>query len=194
MWKVVREQQLHPCHWQYVQALDTNHYLRSGQFVLSLCTTAQRRPTFPQWCCSRMRPASTGTGFSTTTIVMFDQTQTLIAASPHCHLQRFAVNFWASIVHEFLIGPYLLPRRLSIQIYRMFLEEKLPEMLEEIPLAFKEKRMVPGRCDCHSICTSGLRTSHCHLQRSLDWTGRACGLAFQVSGPHTNGLLTMRSH
>jgi hypothetical protein len=33
------------------------------------------------------------------------------------------------------------------------------------------------------------RTPYRHLQRSLDWTGMACGLTFQVTGPHTNGLL-----
>jgi len=75
----------------------------------------------------------------------------------------------------------------------MFLEEKLPEMLEEIPLAFKEKHMVPARRDCPSPCTSGL-TSHRYLQRSLNCIGRACGLASQVSWPHTNELLTMRPH
>jgi hypothetical protein len=91
------------------------------------------------------------------------------------------------------IWPYLLPRRLSIQIYRMFMEEKLPEMLEGIPLAFKEKHMEPARWDCHSLCTSGLRTSH-HLQQSLNWTGPASVLASQVSRPHTNGLLSMRPH
>jgi hypothetical protein len=43
-----------------------------------------------------------------------------------------------------------------------------------------------------SLCTSGLRTSNRHLQ--LDWTGRSCGLASQVTEPHINGLLTMRPY
>jgi hypothetical protein len=48
------------------------------------------------------------------------------AASAHCHYQqRFAVNVWAEIVNVFFIGPYLLPRRGSAHIYRVFLEEKL---------------------------------------------------------------------
>jgi len=76
----------------------------------------------------------------------------------------------------------------------MILEENLPEMIEETPLAFKEKHTVPARWDCQTLCTSGLRTCHRHLQRSLDLTGRACGLASQVSGPHTSGLLTTRPH
>jgi hypothetical protein len=37
------------------------------------------------------------------------------------------VIVWAGIVHDILIGPYLLPWRLSAQIYWVFLEEKLPK-------------------------------------------------------------------
>ena len=59
------------------------------------------------------------------------------AASVHYHQQRFAVNIRVGIVHDFLIGPYLLPRQLSAQIYWVFLQEKLPEMMEEILLALR---------------------------------------------------------
>jgi hypothetical protein len=38
------------------------------------------------------------------------------AASVHCHQQRFVVNVWVD--NDFLIGPYLLPWRLSAWIYR----------------------------------------------------------------------------
>jgi hypothetical protein len=49
------------------------------------------------------------------------------AASVHCLQQCFVVSVWAAIVHDILIGPYLLPRWLNAQIYWLFLEEKLPE-------------------------------------------------------------------
>ena len=38
-------------------------------------------------------------------------------------------------MHDLLIGPYLSPRRLSAQIYQVFVAEKLAEMMEEILLA-----------------------------------------------------------
>jgi hypothetical protein len=41
---------------------------------------------------------------------------------------------------------------------------------------------------------SGPGTYHCHLKQSLDGTGRACGLASQVTGPHTIVLLPMGIH
>jgi len=47
------------------------------------------------------------------------------------------VNVWAGVVNDFLIGPYLLSRWLCAQIYLVFLEEKLSEMLEEILLSIR---------------------------------------------------------
>jgi hypothetical protein len=102
-----------------------------------------------------------------------------LAASVQWHQQHFAVNVWACIVCDFLIVPYLLPRCLSSHIYWMLLEKKLPET-------------------CGSS-TTGLQLtlhirSHHHLQRLLDCTRRACGLASQVTGLHTNGLLPIGPH
>jgi hypothetical protein len=96
-------------------------------------------------------------------------------------------------VHDFLIGPYL-PRWLSAQIYQVFLEEKLLEMMEKILPALRRNTVVPARQGCSSLCTSGLRTSHHHLQWSLDWKWRACGFVSQVTRPHTNTLLPVWPH
>jgi hypothetical protein len=47
---------------------------------------------------------------------------------------------------------------------------------------------------CRRCVLAVLRTSHRHLQRSLVWTGRANGLASQLTGPHTNRLIPMGPH
>ena len=62
------------------------------------------------------------------------------------------------------------------------------------PLGTQEKHVVPTRRGCMSLSTSGPRTSHRQLRRSLDWTGRVCGLAFQVTGPHTIWFLPTGLH
>ena len=41
---------------------------------------------------------------------------------------------WAGIVDDSLIGPYLLPPRLTRHTYFIFLQEKLGELLEDISL------------------------------------------------------------
>jgi len=40
-----------------------------------------------------------------------------------------------------------------------------------------DKHVVPAWWGCGSFCMSGLRTSHRHLQRLVDWMGWARGLA-----------------
>ena len=48
---------------------------------------------------------------------------------------RFAVNVWAGILGEHLIGPYILPMTLNGRNYCIFLNEVLPSLLENVPLA-----------------------------------------------------------
>ncbi|GBL89022.1 hypothetical protein AVEN_255173-1 [Araneus ventricosus] len=51
------------------------------------------------------------------------------------HQERWSLNVWAGILGDRLLGPYLLPERLSGQSYLVFLNEVLTEFLDDIPLA-----------------------------------------------------------
>jgi hypothetical protein len=95
------------------------------------------------------------------------------------------VNVWAGNVTDFLIGPYLSPWWLNAQIYHVLLEKQLSEMLEEIPLSVNRNMWFQHNGAAAHFYTSGLKTSHLHLQCSLDWTGRGNGLVSQVTQPHT---------
>ncbi|GFW40852.1 uncharacterized protein TNCV_4369001 [Trichonephila clavipes] len=57
------------------------------------------------------------------------------AANPHVTRTRaaqvhFLVNVWAGILGDHLIGPYILPDRLTGPRYLIFLEQVLPELLD----------------------------------------------------------------
>lgn len=47
---------------------------------------------------------------------------------------RFSINLWAGIIGNQLIGPIELPNNLNSQRYLDFLQNRLPELLEDIPL------------------------------------------------------------
>ncbi len=49
------------------------------------------------------------------------------------------MNVWAGIVNDFLIGPYLLPTRLNGESYLIFLEQVLPDMLNDVPIAIRNR-------------------------------------------------------
>ncbi|GFU81040.1 uncharacterized protein TNCV_1116921 [Trichonephila clavipes] len=57
------------------------------------------------------------------------------AANPHvtrtrAAQDRFLVNVWAGILGDHLIGPFILPDRLTGPRYLIFLEQVLPELLD----------------------------------------------------------------
>ncbi|GFX09365.1 uncharacterized protein TNCV_1887781 [Trichonephila clavipes] len=81
-------------------------------------------------CCSQMRRL-----FSREGIFNTHNSHSWAAANPHvtrtrAAQDRFLVNVWAGILGDHLIGPYILPDRLTGPRYLIFLEQVLPELLD----------------------------------------------------------------
>lgn len=53
------------------------------------------------------------------------------AIRTHAAQVRFSINVWAGILGNHLIGPYLLPQRLTGATYLVFLQQVLPQLLDE---------------------------------------------------------------
>lgn len=51
---------------------------------------------------------------------------------------RFSVNVWCGLLHNRLIGPFILPGRLNAELYLHFLQEELPQLLENVPLRLRQ--------------------------------------------------------
>jgi len=48
--------------------------------------------------------------------------------------QHFSVNEWRAVLDDQLIGPFILEGRLTREAYLRFLQEELPQFLEDVPL------------------------------------------------------------
>jgi hypothetical protein len=48
--------------------------------------------------------------------------------------QRFGDNVWCGIIDDRVIGPFILEYRFTGQSYLAFLQNELPELLEDVPL------------------------------------------------------------
>ena len=48
--------------------------------------------------------------------------------------QRFSVNVWCAVLDDQLIGPFILDGRLTGEAYLRFLQEELPQLLEDVSL------------------------------------------------------------
>ena len=116
-----------------------------------VCTPEYTEMHFLQCCCSWMRLASSGRRSSSQNSHVWVEANPH-AASVHCHQKHFCTQCLGRHC-AWLIGLYSLPWQFSAQIDCVFLEEKLPEMLEDIPLALR-RNMVPAWWGCGSLCTS----------------------------------------
>jgi hypothetical protein len=63
--------------------------------------------------------------------------------NPHATRERgyqvhFCVSVWAGIFGDVVLGPYLLPNRLTVQRYRDILETVLQGLLKAVPLALRQ--------------------------------------------------------
>jgi len=59
--------------------------------------------------------------------------------NPHATVEsnfqlRFSVNVWCAVLDDQLIGPFILEVCLTGEAYLRFLQEELPQLLEDVPL------------------------------------------------------------
>ncbi|XP_018368842.1 PREDICTED: ATP-binding cassette sub-family A member 2-like [Trachymyrmex cornetzi] len=137
IWRILKEQQLYPYHIQRVQRLlpcDFPQRLAFCQWIL------QKLEENPQFLSQVL--FTDEANFSRNAIINFhnnhlwsdDNPYTIIESRFH---QQFSLNVWVDIVDDFLIGPYFLPLRFDGVLYRKFLEEDLPQLLQEVPLMMR---------------------------------------------------------
>jgi hypothetical protein len=78
-------------------------------------------------------------GFTREGIVNFHNIHVWVDDNPHTtvasiHQHRFSISFLVGIVSGQLLGPVVLPNRLTGAVYHRFLVKDLPVLLEHVPL------------------------------------------------------------
>ncbi|RZB40800.1 DDE 3 and/or HTH Tnp Tc3 2 domain containing protein [Asbolus verrucosus] len=138
VWRTLKESLLYPYHVQRVQSLSANDFHPRRRFCEWLVRRSDQNPLFhseilmTHECC-----------FTRNGILNFHNTHHWAEVNPHIihqsHFQhRFSINVWASITGSRLVGPFVLPARLTGENYLNFLRVHLPGLLEEIPLAIRK--------------------------------------------------------
>ena len=181
VWNFVGEQQCHPFHWQQVQALGPNDHLCWDQFVGWLVHHSMEKPIFLQCCWSWMRPASPGRDFQQPCLGRSKPSSRICSLPPttacsQCFGRHYAWLFdWA-----------LSPWWLTAQIHWVFLADKLPEMLEEIPLALRRNmRFQHNRAAAHFACQV---QEHLTATYNNCWNGRSEPVAWPLRSPDITSI------
>lgn len=138
VWKTLRENQLYPFHVQRVQALLPEDHPRRVQF----CEWLQQNQAADQNFSRRILSVDEAI-FTRNGINNFRNTHVWAIDNPHAikrtnFQHRFSVNVWAGIVNGILIGPHILPDRLTGEEYLNFLQNHLPNLLEQVPLNIRQ--------------------------------------------------------
>lgn len=135
VWKVLKENNMHPYSIQKVQTLSPDDYPRrvnsSRWFLHKIVET----PNFLQKVI--FTDEST---FNRDGVFNSRNSHCWAYENPHSTVMRrsqtrFSVNVWVGLLNNRIIGPYILPNRLNSPTYLVFLRDILPVLLENVPLA-----------------------------------------------------------
>lgn len=139
VWRVLRDQQLHPYHPQKVQAMGPADFAPRANFCAWFLQQCINTPHFP-----RQVLFTDEAHFTREAVFNCRNSHIWAEENPHAtqaraFQQRFGINVWAGIIDGNLIGPYLLPYRLTGPRYLTFLQEVLVELCEDLPLAIRQQ-------------------------------------------------------
>lgn len=101
--------------------------------------------------------------------------------------QKFSVNVWAGILGDNLLGPYILPHRLNGDAYLIFLQEVLPELLEDVaPLQLNWNHWFQhDGCPAHYAAHVRAHLNTVYPDR---WIGRGGPVAWPARSPDLTPL------
>lgn len=132
--RIFRRNLLHPYHIQRVQELTEN----DRPLRVTFCTWFRQRVANDVHFCAKVL-FTDECCFTRNGIINFHNAHNWSDVNPHATRQqrfqhRFSVNVWAGILGDTLLGPHVLPQRLNAASYLEFLENVLPNYLDDVPL------------------------------------------------------------
>lgn len=184
--RVLKDHHLHPFKLQKVQDLLPGDPMRRVEFCQWFLAQVERNPAFPGLIC-----ASDEKGFSREGTFNPRNNHEWREDNPHAthisgYQHKFFVNVWAGILGDCLLGPYLLPDRLNGQNYLVFLQDMLPELLEDVPLhLFRDHWFQQDGCPAHFA-----RAVRDHLDQAYPnrWIGRGGPVSWPARSPDLTPL------
>lgn len=184
--RVLHRNHYHPFRMQKVQALLPEDYQRR----LDFCNFILRRQTHDQHF-SRTILFTDEAYFSKEGIVNSHNWHEWAEENPHStvirgYQQRCSVNIWCGIIDHHLIGPHVLPHRLTGERYLRFLDATLPELLEDVSLASRMNLWYMH--DGAPAHFSGTVRRHLDNAFPSKWIGRGGPVAWPARSPDLNPL------
>ena len=141
--RVLQEQNLHAYHLQKVLGLGPNDFAPRVRFVQWFLQWSVVNPAVPAQVLFTDETCFTRDGYFNSINSYIWEYENLHAVFIRVHQASFNVNIWGRILGDYLLGPVIIPDRFNVSAYLKFLQNTLPLLMEEIPLAIHRKNMVP---------------------------------------------------
>lgn len=134
VWRVLKEEGMHAFHMQKVHALKPQDYPRRVDCCRWFIHKTVDNPNF-----LKNVLFTDEASFNREGIFNSRNSHVWAVENPHetftrGYQDRFAVNVWAGMLGDTLVGPYILPNRLNSVTYLVFLRDILPVLLEDVAL------------------------------------------------------------
>lgn len=186
VWRNLHEQQLYPYHVQRVQALN----LPDNQARLNFCQWFLRSVAeIPNFISKTL--FTDEAGFTRNGVYNVHNMHVWADENPHAimetrHQVRFSLNIWVGILGDRLLGPVVLPNRLTGVAYLNFLQNTLGDLLDDIPLRLRQQ-MWFQHDGAPAHFSVDVRE---HLHRTFDqrWIGRGGPVSWPARSPDLNPL------
>lgn len=181
VWRIVHDEGLYPYHLQRVQALQPGDYSSRMDFARWYVQEKAADRHFAASVLFTDEAAFSLEGVMNCHNLHRWADENPHATRPHAAQQRFSVNVWAGIVGDCLLGPYILPDRLNGSTYLTFLQEVLPDMLNNVPMPIRRRIQFQ-----HDGAPAHFSTHvRAHLQATFPggWIGRGGPIAWPPRSP-----------
>ena len=131
VWRTLNENEMYPYHTQTVQHLHPGDLIRRVEFCNWL--QGNGREFY------RLIMFTDESQFTRDGINNLHNSHEWAVGNPHATVEtnfqlRFHVNVWCGVLHDQLIGPFILPGNLTGAMYLHFLQNELPLLLEDVSL------------------------------------------------------------
>ncbi|XP_032689036.1 uncharacterized protein LOC116852618 [Odontomachus brunneus] len=136
--RIIRQNGLHPYHYQRVQQLLPRDAEQRICFCQGLLAQYRQDVTFPDRILWTDEATFTLNGVFNSRNFLLWQEENPHAIREGIFQYRWSINVWAGVTADRVIGPYFLPPRLNGQAYGHFLRNDLPILLEDVPLHMRQ--------------------------------------------------------
>lgn len=137
--RVMREYCLHAYHLQKVQALGPDDFAPRVHYVRWVLQRCIANPGFTASILFSDEACFTRDGYFNARNSHIWAVENPHARFIHGHQVKFSVNIWAGIVGNCVLGPVIMPPRLNGAAYLDFLQNTLPLVMEDVPLAIRRE-------------------------------------------------------